>query len=526
MPHPPHLLGRGIALAALALLAGACSRDVLDPASARTPGAAPHLDAAAAGQPPFISNAVKYRDRGAKPATGRSGTSTLTVRALQDKDGMTELEVTTGAFDPVPSAMRPLTRVQVKQLGPAGQPLRTLNYNGLYAGGTASFRYAGLARGGALQVQGNVTEGRRTDVVTVTGAVRRRPDLRVRLEAPQQARPGSPVNLVATVSEGNGDVGARADCVLYVGGAEADRARGIWVDAGDAVTCSFTHVFASAGAAQLRVEAENVSPGDFDSSNNAAEATVQVSGGSDFNWSADALDYVERSLQTDSNRVIYDNGQVSEQSDSIHQTVAYQGGVLRGWMPHGVTLATTSVRVSQSTNGVTVHAAAWPEVTGNEYPPIADLPGCGSRWSEGAIFYLCTTGTADEGMTDFTYARGGGQVTYYGIQHVRFWWPDAPENVYTYDTEWSGGYTYDGPQITMGDDISMSAEVTDAGRTYRVDATVPLGPPEISTWTYFPPDGTRCYDDDHPELGFRWHICQSHQAVVTIRQGFTYGYVE
>ncbi|MFL5537387.1 MAG: hypothetical protein ACJ8J0_00250, partial [Longimicrobiaceae bacterium] len=449
--------------AALALLAAACSRDVLDPAAARVAEDAPRA-AATAGRPAFVRNAVKYRERGAKPATGRSGTSTLAARALLGKDGVTELEVTTGAFDP-PSAPRPLTRVQVKQLDSGGRLLRTLNYANPGGGGTASFRYPGLPRGAALQVQGHVTEGKRTDVVTVTGTIQRRPDLRVRLEAPQQARPGFPVNLVATVSEGNGDVGARADCVLYVGGAEADRARGIWVDAGDAVACSFTHVFASVGAAQVRVEAANVSPGDFDPSNNAAEATVQVSGGSDFNYSADALDYVERSLQTDSNRVIYDNGQVSDQSDSIYQTVAYQGAVLRGWMPHGVTLATTSVRVAQSTNGVTVHAAAWPEVSGNEYPPVADLPGCGSRWSEGAIFYLCTTGTADEGITDFTYARGGGQVTYYGIQHVRFWWPDAPENVYGYDTEWSGGYTYDGPQITMGDDVSMWAEVTDAGRT-------------------------------------------------------------
>src|SRR4051812_2477938 len=136
MPHPPHTLSRGIALAAFALLAGACSRDVVDPSSARAPGTAPRLTAAAAGRPTFISNAVKYRDAGAKPATGRSGTSTLTARAFLGKDGVTDLEVTTGVFDPVPSSTRPLTRVQVKQLDPAGNPLRTLNYNDLAGGGT------------------------------------------------------------------------------------------------------------------------------------------------------------------------------------------------------------------------------------------------------------------------------------------------------------------------------------------------------------------------------------------------------
>src|SRR4051794_9980978 len=110
MPHPPYVLRRGAAVAALTLLASACSRDVLDPASPRAAGTAPHLTTAAAGMPPLISNTVKYRDLGAKPATGRSGTSTLATRALLGKDGVTELEVTTGTFDPVPQATRPLTR--------------------------------------------------------------------------------------------------------------------------------------------------------------------------------------------------------------------------------------------------------------------------------------------------------------------------------------------------------------------------------------------------------------------------------
>ena len=42
MPHQPHVLRRGITLATLALLAVACSRDVLDPASPRAAGTTPH----------------------------------------------------------------------------------------------------------------------------------------------------------------------------------------------------------------------------------------------------------------------------------------------------------------------------------------------------------------------------------------------------------------------------------------------------------------------------------------------------
>ena len=522
MPLRAHDLRRGAALAGFILLA-ACSRDVLDPASPRGADTASPLAATAAGRPTLIRNAVKYRDQGAKPATGRSGSSTLTVRALLGMDGVTELEVTTGVFDPVPTATRPLTRVQVKLLDASGHPLRTLNYNNLTNTGTASFRYDGLARGTTLQVQGNVVEGRRTDVVTTTATVYLRPDLRVRLEAPEQVRVGFPVNLVATVSEGNGDVGARADCVLYVDGVEVDRANGIWVDAGGSVSCAFTYVFASAGTKRVRVEAANVSPGDFDLSNNAAEATVQVTGGgSDFNYSAQAEDYVENTLQVDSTRSAYDGGQVTAQHTTLRSRRAIQSGTLYGWMPHGVSLATTRVRVSQSTNGVTVHAGGWPDAA-EGYPLLAEQPGCMSNWLAGVMVYLCSTGPADGGVTNVQYLRVGSQVTYYGIQHNRTWWPDAPDNVYTYTLEWSGDSAEGAPQITMGADYSFAVELTDGGRTYRLDATVPLGPPQSRSWSFYPPTGWKCTTGYHPDFGLRLDICRYHRVEVVKRNGSAFG---
>ena len=514
MPHLAHHLRRGVALAAFPLLAGGCSRDVLEPASPRDAGTAPLPAAATAGRPTLVRNAVKYRDLGAKPATGRSGTSTLAVRALLGKDGVTDLEVTTGTFDP-PAAPRPLTRVQVKQLDAAGRPLRTLNYNGLTGGGTASFRFDGLARGAALQVQGNVTEGKRTDVVTVTAAVQRRPDLRVRLEAPAQVRVGFPVNLVATVSEVNGDVGARADCVLYVDGTEVDRASGIWVDAGDAVACAFTHVFTSTGPKRVRVEAANVSPADFDPADNAAEATVQVTGGgSDFNYSAQAEDYVESTVQIDSTQATY-GGQVTAQHSTIETKRAIQSGTLYGWMPHGVSIATTRVRVSQSTSGVTVHAGGWPDAA-DGYPLLAEQPGCMSQWHDGVLVYLCSTGPADGGVTNVQYLRTGSAVTYYGTQHVRFWYPDAPDNVYTFTFGWNGSSAEGAPQITMGADYTFAVELTDGGRTYRLNATVPLGAPQVRTWSFYPPTGWKCTGD----------ICRYHRAEVVKRNGYAFGSVE
>ena len=526
MRIPPPRVHPVALFAALALLAAACSRDVLDPAAPHVAGDNPHLAAtgATAGRPAFVRNAVKYRERGAKPATGRSGTSTLAVRALLGKDGVTELEVTTGTFDP-PVAPRPLTRVQVKQLDSKGRPLRTLNHANPGGGGTLAIRYPGLPRGGALQVQGHVTEGRRTDVVTVTETVRLRPDLRVRLDAPQQVARGVPVSLAATVSEGNGEVGARADCVLYVDGAEADRASGIWVDAGGAVSCAFTHVFASAGTKRVRVEAANVSPADFDLSNNAAEATVQVTGGgSDFNYTATAEDYVERSVQADSMRTIYDSGQVIEQKSAIESRHAIQSGALYASMPHGVS-ASTRVRVSQSTNGVTVHAGAWPDAAAG-YPVLAAQPGCMSNWNGGVVVYLCSTGPADGGVTHVQYLRTTSAVTYFGTQHTRIWWSDAPDNVYAFTLDLGGGYTELAPQITIGADYNFSVELVDGARTYTLNATVPLGATQTRTWSFYPPGGTRCSTQYYADPGFRLDVCRYHRAEVTKRNGSAFGSVE
>ncbi|HET7464045.1 MAG TPA: hypothetical protein VFJ82_22505 [Longimicrobium sp.] len=512
---------RGIAPAALALLLSACTHDLTEPA--QTPSESPRgaVATTTTDQPRFISNAVKYRDAGARPATGRSGSSSLAVRALLGSDGVTQLEVTTGSFDGV-AAPSPLAKVQVKQLEAGGGVLRTLNYNNLSGGGTATFSYTGLARGQKLQVQANVSEPKRTAVVTVTEAVRLRPDLRVRLEAPADAMVGVPVTLLATVSEGNGDVGARTDCVLYVDGVEADRARAIWVDAGDQVTCAFLHTFASAGDHALRVAAENVSPADFDPANNVAEGTIHVGAQRDrrFSYYASAEDYREQSVQLDSAWNLYDDGRRTLNVQTLTQTTRTQNAQLNGWTPHGVSRAATQIRVSQSTGGVVVHSGFWPNALGHEYGPVSGELDCMSRWSSGALFYLCSTGTPDNGFTSFQYLRFGTAVTYYSVTHTSFWYPDAPDNAYTYSFDQTTVDASGQPQITVGPDYRFQVELMDGPRTYRADATVALGPVQTSTWTFYRPSGRRCSTQRFDEFAMRLDICRYHRAEITKRNGF------
>src|SRR6266576_3169011 len=221
-------------------------------------------------------NSEKYRDAGFHPATGDSGTAVVSTRALLSKAGVTTLDVTTGTFDAAGPGS--LVSVQLKGFTPSGRLGFTKTYSGL-TGSAASVDLPAAPRGMALQVQALVqgAGGPRTDVVNVADVVHYRPDLAAtHLYLPDQAPNGVPVNIQATIQERNGDVGARADCVLYLDGVAADRADGIWVDAGGTVDCYLTHVFPEQRNYAVEMRVENVLPGDFDGANNAVSRPIAV----------------------------------------------------------------------------------------------------------------------------------------------------------------------------------------------------------------------------------------------------------
>jgi hypothetical protein len=261
-------------LGTLALLA-ACAVDIPTPTSPVAVKGAGRVSVSAAGAANRHPNSEKYRDAGAKPATGRSGSASLEVRALLGKTGDVTLEASTGSIE---AGTNPgnIAKTQVKILAGAGA---TKNYNNLSGGGYWTATYQGLARSDGIQVQANVRgiDPKRTDVVTVLASVMRRPDLAVMsVTGPSQAPPNTPVTFTAALAELNGDVGARANCVLSVDGTDVDHADGIWVDAGDAVSCLFTYAFAASGAHDVGVSLTNVTPGDWDTANNSAATSITI----------------------------------------------------------------------------------------------------------------------------------------------------------------------------------------------------------------------------------------------------------
>ena len=508
---------RAAGLAALVLLAGACADGLTEPRPAADAARA-GFSAAAPDRPALVPSRIKYRDAGARPSTGRSGSSTLTVHALQGRDGTTDLQVDAGTVN-AGQAAPAIARMQVKQFTTTGALIRTLNHNDPPGGSSASYTYPGLARGAKLQVQANVREPRRTAVVTVDGIIRLRPDLRAALHAPEEVVAGAPVNLLATVTEGNGDLGARADCVLYVDGAEADRARGIWVDAGDAVTCAFTHTFAAAGTPQLRVEVTDVQPGDFDPANNAATGTLRVvqpgPGPSDFSYFALAEDALLEEVQTYHMRLEnVSPAQLLADSMTYRTTTRIRNAMFNGWMSRGVALPLTRVELLQQTGGATVHAATYTDVAGHEYPPV-ESPGCVSRWSgRGMIFYLCTT--LEYQHTSFQYLYYATDVTYVGQSHLHIWYLETGEH-YFYNNEWTGGWADGEPLFEIGPDYTFSVKITDGGQTWQAGARVVLAPDTPWTWSWYDPTGEYCESFSDPAE--TWRRCWTHQGVRTRRVG-------
>jgi len=444
------------------------------------PIAASMTQLAAASHP----NSEKYRDSGFRPATGSSGSATVSVRALLDKAGTTDVEVTTGTFDEA-SAPGSLDMVQVKAFAPSGTLAFTDNHTGL-SGATASFSYGTLPHGTPLQVQSVVDGGDpRADVVTLATAVHFAPDLVAsRLDAPANAPVGAAVNLQGFILERNGEVGARADCVLYVDGAAADRATGIWVDAGGTVACAMTHVFTEARTYSLELRVESVRPRDFDADNNIASASLTAVEPSDFAaYGFQAWAVTDTAWWHAVSTLTTWDGTVETWDQIYTRQGPSQFASLNGLIPRMLDYtAPITLSGKMSTNGATVNTVD------DTYQPLPWVD-----WQEGycdykvnfatrSITYVCvyTTGRL-AGYTYVQYDWSGADIHYTSDSYVYYWDPSGQLQ----QTWYSQDYTDSAPMVTLGPDFSARLSVQGAGDAQPLvaQATVQLEPIDLR-WDY------------------------------------------
>lgn len=491
-----------VAAAALALFASACTDSPTTAPAARAPGAGASLTSSSGAT--LVPNGVRYRYRGGKPATGRSGSAILQAFALLGRDGVTELELQTVAPNPWEYWNAGImARTQIKALDADSSVMFVRNLNHVGAQRQV-LQYRTLARGQFLQAQANITfaDPHRTDVVTVTERVKLRPDLTARLEMPAQVPSDRPVPIHATITELNGDVGATTSCRLWVDGWIRDSGSGAWVDAGDAVTCVFSVVFAT-GTHQVQVEVVGQQPADWDTSNDrSAVLQVEAVGAPrQFSYHATASAVRERNVYRTEWSWMNPAGSRRGEGSSEHgDDTDMENASMSGWTSPALPAGELSLEVSQSTGGRVLHADAW--------TAQVERDGCTSRVAGRTSFYLCNS---PWGESWFTYERAAGSVTYHGREYSREWDEVTGEEFY-YHTH--GEIVDDfGPLGGFGDDYAFHVQASAQGVSVTANSSFPLQSWE-NAWST-----SDCHEYEDPWDGLVWNACFSREYFRASRSG-------
>ncbi len=357
----------------------------------------------------FHKRCAHYRQK--HPARhNRAGNAQVTVRTMIDAQSMAEMDATTGTFDDGSTPPGSFDKVDVAVAMPNQRRPHQWSFNAHTSTGFFSAMLGKLGRGQTVTVDANVKGiDKGMDHVSVQDQVSYRPDLAVsHINAPNNASMGMPTSIAATVIERMGDMGAMADCLLSADGAVVDHANGIWVDAGGAVTCHFSYTFATAGSHALHVEVGNVRPGDYDLSNNAADATVSVT--PDFVYSGTAYDATYNGMDTD---------QVTDPTGALlyNETDTWAGSLqsasVSGSWGTPVAFPLASVVASASSGGTTWSLLNVADLAAGATSPTQ---GTCASVSDPAGFNwvtVCATGSGGTGMTNVSVSEFAGDVTYH-----------------------------------------------------------------------------------------------------------------
>ena len=457
------------AAVAMLVFAAACS----DNASTLTaPAAPPAAHALRAGTATLHANSAKYRDQGTHPVGGRSGSASLTMRAVLQPGGLVRVMASTGDVDLPGSDRGTITKLQVKLFDAAGRLVSTGNYKNS-VGGAMTVSLSGAQVGYTVQLQANVRgiDGNRTDVVTVTGGVVRAPDLTVTLPPTGTAVVGMPVNIVATIVDSS-PTGTRADCVLYVNGVAVDRANGIWVDGSDAVSCAFTTTFTGTGAQQVSVGLENVLLGDFMPVNNAAEMTMQVGSASAVTYTASADDRYTSTMSRYDYQARRADGSGRDYA-STDSTVDHEQNLsLVGSLNRALTFPVARVALSWTSGGTTFEDDAFADLS-----PVRDAQGrdCVNQLipEQGAQLNLCSSSAA--GTTAFGFTRFAGRVAYHSSGFANTWDGVNSPSYYTWNDNYEVNAAGGQPRV-FGATVEIHFSATDGVGTFTADPVITLAP--------------------------------------------------
>jgi hypothetical protein len=419
--------------------------------------AAALLTTAAFGQTQTYPATFKYADSGVRNATGRSGDATIETRTLLGRDGVVTLEVTSGSFDPM-TTNSTIEKVQVKT---AGAP--ATNFNNLGDSGSFTASLGNLVWHTPVAIETNVANatGNRVEVVDANDVVKRRPDLRVSsVTAPVHALVGFPAIIRISLSELNGEAGARANVRVLANGSEVDRIDGVWVDAGDTVNVSLATVFESAGPTDIQVVVDDTNPGDWDDSNNTGTAHTAVYDEADafYSWDASAHEDTTARSYSSMNSWSENHYESSGTTQSFHlgaQTAAHAN------------LSSLNATVSVESNG----ASVIPERTAGDWQTHSTpFTRCADSTSGGVEVVVCNDIPGSRfyrsDRSTITVDFGNSAVSYHSWgynKNVRD--PNSPTGYATVDV------TYLAPNTVtpIGDTATMHVMLSDGTTLWSAD---------------------------------------------------------
>jgi hypothetical protein len=477
-------------------------------------------------KPQLISNTKKYRDTGLPSAKGRSGSATLTARALLGKDGQTNIEMTTGTLDDATPAPGQIVKAQLKPLNNKGETTHVRNYTGLTGGGRFAVTTNDLRRAQQLQVQANVNgiDPNRTDVVTVVETVKLRPDLNAsHIAAPTKAIVNTNVMFSVVVRELNGDVGAKANVVLYVDGREVDRANGIWVDANGTVSAAFTHTFTSEGVKQLEARVEQVTPGDYNPADNAVARSIEIVPPTvKLSYYASVADQNWDSQYTSDYEYSYRDGVITslESSTNTYGNKGHTQDIsFYGWSNVAAPSFPLDASITELNDGVAVHSATFSGVSADysytsDYGSYTYVSNSLYRHdiTSGYYFQLSSYSVSDSeqgyknNFTQVSYSRHAGDVTYHSAGTYRSYY--AYEGNVVYDDAYSFNYNSSekvGIFTPFGTQYGLNVSLSGAdGVVLSAAPTMSLVPenntfPDNFCWSYTDEfsSGRNCYQGSY-----------------------------
>jgi hypothetical protein len=516
---------RLFSLCAVPAVLAACSDSATAPAarSIEVPSARADVSASSASLGSQLhKNDAKYSNKGYVPATGRSGTAAIQVRGLERKDGSMYAEVTTGDFDIPGSSGGYLTKLLVK-VSTKDKKVSTQNYNGL---STVSYTFAPVkaSRGSVVFVQANVRgkDAPRTDVVIAEDTVRMGADLAVdRVDAPAQVRTGDVYTISAVISERNGDIGGRANAVLFIDGVRTDVANRVWVDAGGRVSVAFATRATTAGRKNVVVKLEQLLPFDYDATNNSGAAAVNV-GSAQLLYNATAFEHsgTYHDYYTYKYADYPGTGGYSTRYDlKWDQQIRNQSTHVYSWVEEGISFPVSSVNVGLKTDNTQIETLSYTGLAATQtFGDATNGGSCGVKENGGSTIVVCTYRVGSARWSSLTYDRYSGTVTYVATQwssYIAPWGEGWYYNVDPAVTTTTDNLLF-GFNVAFGSTVSFQLALTSGSAQYTANPVIQLTPNAYTTsnaWcNNFPNDLNTgmvqtCYDQGGSWLdkeGFVW----------------------